>query len=93
MEDEIEVVVEVFEGPDHRILNARPVGPVEVSLQSDFARKFKGYLLGGKWDDPSVAGANSDAVPILANGHVYVASYKELNIFGFIPPQNYCKFT
>jgi hypothetical protein len=43
----------------------------------------------GKWDDPSLAGANSDAVPVVANGHVYVASYKELNIFGFIPPRNH----
>ena len=40
----------------------------------------------GRWDDPSLAGANSTAVPVVANGHVYVASFKELDIFGFIPP-------
>src|SRR5260370_1996640 len=42
----------------------------------------------GRWDvpHPSFDGANSNIVPVVANGHVYVASYKELDIFGFGPP-------
>src|SRR5262249_9530731 len=28
----------------------------------------------------------SNIVPVVANGQVYVASYKELDIFGFVPP-------
>lgn len=38
----------------------------------------------GNWDVPhsSGDGANSNIVPVVANGHVYVASYKELDIFG-----------
>jgi hypothetical protein len=33
----------------------------------------------GSWDDPH---GNSDLVPVVANGKVYVASYKQLDIFG-----------
>jgi hypothetical protein len=42
----------------------------------------------GNWDVPHTAGdgANSNIVPVVANGHVYVASYKELDIFGFGRP-------
>jgi hypothetical protein len=42
----------------------------------------------GNWDVPhsSGDGAFSNIVPVVANGHVYVASYKELDIFGFGPP-------
>ena len=43
----------------------------------------------GRWDlaGPSNApdGALSNIVPVVANGHVYVASYKELDIFGLVP--------
>lgn len=42
----------------------------------------------GNWDVPhsSTDGANSNIVPVVANGHVYVASYKELDIFGLGTP-------
>jgi hypothetical protein len=30
--------------------------------------------------------ANANLVPVVANGHVYVASYKQLSIFGLLPP-------
>jgi hypothetical protein len=42
----------------------------------------------GNWDvpHPQGDGANSNIVPVVANGHVYVASYKQLDIFGFGPP-------
>lgn len=43
--------------------------------------------IAGNWDVPHPQnpkdGANSNIVPVVANGHVYVASYKELDIFGF----------
>jgi len=45
----------------------------------------------GRWDvprkpgDPKPEGAHSYIVPVVANGHVYVASYKELDIFGLVP--------
>jgi len=44
----------------------------------------------GNWDVPHPAGdgANSNIVPVVANGHVYVASYRELDIFGFGSPVN-----
>jgi hypothetical protein len=44
----------------------------------------------GNWDVPHTSndGANSNIVPVVANGHVYVASYGELDIFGFGPPVN-----
>jgi hypothetical protein len=48
--------------------------------------KTLGQWPAGRWDDPSLKGANSTAVPVVANGHVYVASFKELDIFGFMPP-------
>jgi hypothetical protein len=42
----------------------------------------------GNWDVPhsSGDGANSNIAPVVANGHVYVASYKELDIFGLGAP-------
>jgi hypothetical protein len=46
----------------------------------------------GNWDlgnagSPApVSDANSNIVPVVANGHVYVASYKELDFFGFGNP-------
>lgn len=42
----------------------------------------------GNWDVPHPPGdgANSNIVPVVANGHVYVASFKQLDIFGFGPP-------
>ena len=48
----------------------------------------------GNWELPYFNGkpgsdqANSNIVPVVANGHVYVASYKELAIFGFQPLAN-----
>ncbi|MDQ6665533.1 MAG: hypothetical protein M3Z23_14215 [Acidobacteriota bacterium] len=41
----------------------------------------------GNWNLPSPSDANPNIVPVVANGHVYVASYKELDVFGFVPPQ------
>jgi hypothetical protein len=38
--------------------------------------------IAGTWD----SGDNSKIVPVVANGHVYVASNRELDIFGFSPP-------
>jgi hypothetical protein len=42
----------------------------------------------GNWDvpHPQGDGANSNIVPVVANGRVYVASYKRLDIFGFGRP-------
>jgi hypothetical protein len=42
----------------------------------------------GNWDVPPTTsdGANSNIVPVVANGHVYVASYQHLDIFGFTQP-------
>lgn len=45
----------------------------------------------GNWDlppgrDVKSSAANSNIVPVVANGHVYVASYRELDIFGFVRP-------
>ena len=42
----------------------------------------------GNWDVPPTSGdgANSNIVPVVANGRVYVASYKELDIFGLGTP-------
>jgi hypothetical protein len=39
-------------------------------------------FLAGAW--PNV-GANSNIVPVVANGRVYVASYKQLSVFGLSP--------
>lgn len=45
----------------------------------------------GNWQVPRPADAvdstNSNTVPVVANGHVYVTSYRELDIFGFGQPQ------
>jgi hypothetical protein len=42
----------------------------------------------GNWDMPTLdhQGGNSNIVPVVANGNVYVASNGELDIFGFRPP-------
>jgi hypothetical protein len=37
----------------------------------------------GSWPN---LGANANLVPVVANGFVYVASYKQLSIFGLLPP-------
>jgi hypothetical protein len=78
------------DGDDHPIIWAvsRPnnSSPADISL---FA--FKGEPSGGGTLDTlfqSVAGTwpntngNSDLVPVVANGKIYVASYKQLSIFG-----------
>jgi hypothetical protein len=51
-----------------------------------FQQIFKAQA--GNWDVPHPPGdgANSNIVPVVANGHVYVASYKRLDIFGFVGP-------
>jgi hypothetical protein len=50
---------------------------------------FQHGRVAGKWDLPLLPGwpegGNSNIVPVVANGHVYVASYRELDIFGFLP--------
>jgi hypothetical protein len=44
----------------------------------------------GNWQVPrpvdAVDATNSNTVPVVANGHVYVTSYRELDIFGFGQP-------
>lgn len=45
-------------------------------------------MVAGRWDWPALngEGGHSNIVPVVANGHVYVASYTELDIFGFTTP-------
>ena len=40
---------------------------------------------GGTW--VHAVNSNANIVPTVANGHVYVASNKQLNIFGLLPPR------
>ena len=44
------------------------------------------HAVAGIWSPSAFAGANSSSVPVVANGKVYVASYKELAIFGLNLP-------
>jgi hypothetical protein len=39
----------------------------------------------GTW---ATSSANANIVPVVANGKVYVASYKQLNVFGLLPPNS-----
>jgi hypothetical protein len=41
------------------------------------------HATAGSW--PNLQ-ANANLVPVVANGHVYVASYQVLSIFGLLPP-------
>jgi outer membrane protein assembly factor BamB len=67
-------------GPDPTLYAFQPI-PGTPQLKPLFK------ATAGRWDVPySIYGANSNIVPVVANGHVYVASYKELDIFGFGPP-------
>jgi hypothetical protein len=45
----------------------------------------------GTW--PFASNANSNLVPVVANGEVFVASYKQLSIFGLAPPAQHAAFT
>jgi hypothetical protein len=44
------------------------------------------HAIAGVWSPTARDGANSSSVPVVANGKVYVASYKELAIFGLNLP-------
>ncbi|OKO82955.1 PQQ-binding-like beta-propeller repeat protein [Bradyrhizobium sp. AS23.2] len=76
--------------------NSSPPGGPEPTLfafqpiPGTFELKLLFQSVAGNWDVPLQAnwneGANSNIVPVVANGQVYVASYKELDIFGFVPP-------
>jgi hypothetical protein len=68
-------------GPEPHLYAFQPI-PGNPQLKPLFTS------LAGNWDVPhsSTDGANSNIAPVVANGHVYVASYKELDIFGFGPP-------
>jgi hypothetical protein len=67
-------------GPEPNLYAFQP-----ISGNPQLKQLFK--AIAGKWDMPApVYGANSNIVPVVANGYVYVASDKELDIFGFGPP-------
>jgi hypothetical protein len=76
---------EVEAEPPHfpRLYAYQPVAGT-WKLKSVFASQ-----VAGRWDVPRPSpppdGAHSNIVPVVANGHVYVASYKELDIFGLVP--------
>jgi hypothetical protein len=44
----------------------------------------------GTW--PFASNANANLVPVVANGQVFVASYKQLSIFGLAPPAQHVTF-
>jgi len=81
--------------PPPRLFAFQPV-PGAYDLKLLFPILPPGVLPGfpaGRWDLPALSNgthsdANSDIVPVVANGHVYVASYRELDIFGFVEPVN-----
>lgn len=68
-------------GPDPTLYAFQPI-PGNPQLNQLFK------ATAGNWNvpHPSGDGANSNIVPVVANGHVYVASYRELDIFGFGRP-------
>ncbi len=68
-------------GPEPTLYAFAPI-PGNPQLQQIFKAPA------GNWDVPHPPGdgANSNIVPVVANGHVYVASYKKLDIFGFVRP-------
>ncbi len=68
-------------GPEPTLYAFTPI-PGNPQLQQIFKAPA------GNWDVPHPPGdgANSNIVPVVANGHVYVASYKKLDIFGFVRP-------
>ncbi len=51
-----------------------------AAAQSGKPAQWVFSAVAGSWP---TTGANANIVPVVANGHVYVASYKELRIFGF----------
>jgi hypothetical protein len=69
----------------------RPVGNNNALTLYAFDATASGTALKQLWSDeagtwPNVNG-NSNMVPTVANGMVYVASYKQLRIFGLVPPK------
>jgi hypothetical protein len=81
--------------PPPRLFAFEPV-PGTYDLKLLFPLQPPGVQPGypaGRWDLPALVNgthsdANSTIVPVVANGHVYVASYRELDIFGFVNPVN-----
>ncbi|HXP87017.1 MAG TPA: DUF5666 domain-containing protein [Bryobacteraceae bacterium] len=66
-------------GPDPTLFAYQPI-PGNPQLKQLFKS------VAGQWDfhlQNPPDGANSNIVPVVANGHVYVASYREVDIFGF----------
>ena len=69
----------------------RPVGNNDVLTLYAFDATASGGALKQLWSDaagtwPNTQG-NANMVPTVANGMVYVASYKQLRIFGLVPPK------
>jgi outer membrane protein assembly factor BamB len=58
----------------------------EVTLDAydPAAKKIVFSQAAGTW--PNAAGGHNNTVPVVANGHVYVASYEQLTIWGLDPP-------
>ena len=69
-------------GPEPQLFAYQPI-------PGTFELKLLFQSVAGNWDVPVLPGwpegGNSNIVPVVANGHVYVASYRELDIFGFLP--------
>ncbi len=69
-------------GPEPTLLAFQPI-------PGTFELKLLFQSVAGNWDVPPMPGwpegGNSNIVPVVANGNVYVASYRELDIFGFRP--------
>jgi hypothetical protein len=69
-------------GPEPTLFAFQPI-------PGTFELKLLFQSVAGNWDVPLLPGwpegGNSNIVPVVANGHVYVASYRELDIFGFLP--------
>lgn len=76
--------------PPPRLFAFQPIqGTYELKLLFPSAALSPPGFPAGRWDLPPLSdgthsAANSDIVPVVANGHVYVASYRELDIFGFV---------
>jgi len=69
----------------------RPVGSNNVLTLYAFDATASGGTLKQLWSGAAGTwpntGGNANLVPTVANGMVYVASYKELRIFGLVPPE------
>jgi hypothetical protein len=79
-------------GPPPRLLAFQPIpGTSDLKLLFPSPPGNPPGFPAGNWDLPplrngTLSDADSNIVPVVANGHVYVASNRELDIFGFVPP-------